>query len=464
MLKNFLLLFFALRAADLLNLLGGTWLVPKFVAPEDLGAVLPLTTLATLLAIPLYAVAMTALRESSRLRSLKEDEASPASERDGQIRSFVRGVFAASGVAAVIALALAAALLPRYIGRANVSDSLSGYLAVAAALLGCVSPVYLDQLQAAKRFGAVSVIEISAAALRLAVMAALMPIRALTGYFAGGVTKTLVQILGPLVALCRDGQSVPSGDRGRGSYWTHDNILRLLKTFLLLLPYLWLPLQVSFMENDLVRTLLPTADSAGYYMATRISDLMNYITFPILFVMFPYVTDRASRGESYDDLVVKSIGVIVAVSIVAVIVTSFCGERLISLLPNGENYTAYAKHLFMLILFMGCGAAQNIATNAEVAAGRFSFLLWFIPVNGFYLYFLPKLNAYKVAEYSEPLTLENLTGLFFLFAFIRFTLALLVKGLSQMLSDAPDTVKGSRHNHKAAASGPKQQENGKTEP
>lgn len=400
MVRSFILLFLALRAADLLNLAGGMWLVPKYVAPKDLGAVLPLTLFATLAAIPVFAIAMTALRESSRLR---------AEGQDRQLRSFIRGVFAAVGIGAVLVLAVTAAVLPHFIVRFRVSDSLSGYLAVTAAFLGCVAPVYFDQLQAAKKFGYVGIIEVSAAALRLALMAVLMPFRALAGYFAGSVVRPIVQIVGPLLAL--RGTSAADAE----PYWNRENAVRLLKTFFLLLPYLGLPLLVSLTENDLVRTQLSAADSAGYYMATRISDLLNYVSYPLMFVMFPYITDHAAQGKSHTKLTLDCCGIIICIAVLAAVITDLFGAEIISWLPNGKNYTAYATHIPKLFLFMAFGATQTIITNAEFAAGRFTFLWWLIPLNIAYIELLPRL--------MKTPTLDSLVMVFMLFALARMVIA-----------------------------------------
>ena len=427
MLKNFLLLFLALRAADVLNLAGGLYLVPKFVTPDDLGAVLPLTSFATILSIPLFAIAMTALRESARLRSLRGETSRSSAESARQLRSFVRGVFAAVGIIAALTLAVTAAVLPRYLVRLHVADSLSGHLAVVAAFLGCVSPVYLDQLQAAKRFGCVGAIEISAAALRLAAMAVIMPFRALAGYFAGSVVKHLVQILGPLLVLGRSSGILSAAETDETirscSYWTRSNFLRLARDFSLLLPYLALPMIVSFTENDLVRTLLASEDSAGYYMATRISDLMNYITFPILFVTFPYVTDKASRGESYRKTVLHACLIVIGIAVLGAAVTGVFGPGIISLLPNGGNYVRYASHLPMLFLFMGFGAVQSIITNGEVAAGKFSFLRWLIPLNVAYAALLPRL--------VKSASLKLLVAIFAIFALVRMICAVSQLGFTR---------------------------------
>ena len=392
-----------MRAADVLNLAGGMWLVPKYVAPEDLGAVLPLTSFATLAAIPVFAIAMAALRESSRLR---------AEGQDRQLRSFIRGVFAAVGIGAVLVLAVTAAVLPHFIVRFRVSDSLSGYLAVTAAFLGCVAPVYFDQLQAAKKFGYVGIIEVSAAAMRLGVMAVIMPFRALAGYFAGSVVKPLVQILGSAISVWR---ATPRAAAEDIPYWTRSNLLRLTKTFFLLLPYLGLPLLVSLTENDLVRTQLSAADSAGYYMATRISDLVNYVSYPLMFVMFPYVTDHAAQGKSHTKLTLNCCGIVICIAVLAAVITDLFGTEIISWLPNGENYTAYATHIPKLFLFMAFGAAQSIITNAEFAAGRFTFLWWLIPLNIAYIELLPRL--------MKTPALDSLVMVFMLFALARMVIA-----------------------------------------
>ena len=427
MVRNFILLFLALRAADLLNLAGGLYLVPRFVSHEDLGAVLPLTTFATFVAIPLFAIAMTALRESASLRASGEHQ---------QLRIFTRGVFAAVGIFAILTLAVTAALLPHYLVRLHIDDSLAGYLVITAAFLGCVSPVYIDQLQAAKRFGCAGSIEVSAAAMRLAVMAVIMPFRALAGYFAGSVAKPLTQILGSLFILASGRGIIAKCGETCPPYWTRTNLLRLAKTFFLLLPYLALPILSSWMENDLVRTLLKSEDSAGYYMATRISDLMNYITYPILFVMFPYVTDKASRGESYQKTILRFTYSIICIAILGAVITGSFGQKIIALLPNGENYVNYAEHLPMLFLFMGFGAAQSIITNGEVAAGRFLFLWWLIPLNIAYVILMPR--------FMKTPSLGQLIAAFMLFALARLTCAVVQFKFSRTADASSDSDKNVR--------------------
>ena len=70
--KHSLLLFLALRIGDVVNLAAGMWFVPKYVSPEEIGAVLPLTSFATLLSLPVFAFAMTVMKESAWLAAKGE--------------------------------------------------------------------------------------------------------------------------------------------------------------------------------------------------------------------------------------------------------------------------------------------------------------------------------------------------------------------------------------------------------
>ena len=107
-LRHSALLFLALRAGDLVNLAAGLWFVPKFVSPGDIGAVLPLTSFATFAALPVFAFAMTMMRESAVL--------SAHGER-GRLKSLLAGVFAAVAVGTAVVLAATAWLVPRFAAR-----------------------------------------------------------------------------------------------------------------------------------------------------------------------------------------------------------------------------------------------------------------------------------------------------------------------------------------------------------
>ena len=97
--KSAILLFLALRAGDLVSAAAGMWFVPRYVSPEDIGAVLPVTSFATFLSLPVFAFAMTVMKESAWLATNGER---------GKIKSLLRGVFVTTGIILVVVLAVSA--------------------------------------------------------------------------------------------------------------------------------------------------------------------------------------------------------------------------------------------------------------------------------------------------------------------------------------------------------------------
>jgi len=329
----------------------------------------------------------------------------------GQLKSLWRGVFIAIGILALLSLALTAAFLPRYLKAMRVADAAAGFFVLAAALLGSVAPVYTDALQAVKRFRALGTIEFSAAVARLATLAVAMPFRAFAGYFAGSAMQPLVRIAASVFALRRE--LAVRAER----WWTRENAKRLFVRFGLVLLYLAPPMAVANIEQDLVRQVLPSVDSAGYYIVTRLSDLMNYLTFPLLIVLFPYAAEAERNGKSTFSLVTKTSLVTLLTAAALGIVYALWGRPILSLIPNGAGYAAYLRHLPILLAITALTACQTFFTNAEVAAGRFKFLWWFVPMNAAYA------AALEVGITNYELRMKDLLSFFLVGAILRFVCA-----------------------------------------
>ena len=398
MIRHTLFLFLALRASDVITLLGALYFVPKHVAAEELGAILPATSFATFLALPLFAFAMTVMKEASVLA---------AENRRGELKALLRGAFAAGAAAIAILLMLAGALVPAFLAKMKIADSAVGFFVLATAFLGCVAPVFTDQLQSTRRFAALGAIEVGAALLRLLVLVVTMPFRALAGFFAGNATVPVIRIAGAIWAL-RAELRVPAKP-----FWTQTAVRRIALAFLAVLVYQFATMGVALYEQTALRTLLPTAASAGYFMLTRLSDLLNYLTLPLILVLFPYTAAIAQRGETTTALVRKSIAVAFGAATILSLVYALWGAELISFIPHGEEYAGFAPLLPLLVLIGALTAGQVFYTNTEVSAARFGFLRWLVPLN------LAELAALHVLGPR----LDSLTGflsLFLAFAAIRF--------------------------------------------
>ena len=368
--RHAILLFLAMRIGDFVNVAAGMWFVPKYVKPEDIGAVLPITSFATFLSLPVFAFAMTVMKESACLAATGER---------GRIKSLLSGVFVAVSVATVAVLGATAALMPRFLVAMRVSDGIAGFLVVAAAFLGCVAPVYTDALQSLKRFRSLAAIEVVGSLVRFLMMFAVMPVRALAGYFAGQAALPVFRIAGSVFMLRRD-ISIRAEP-----FWNRNAVRRMTVAFGLILAYQAMPMAASLLEQSMIRTALSSVDSAGYYMVSRFADFLHYLTFPLLLVMFPYTAAAARKGECTCPYVIKCSAVTLAVSVLMAVVYAFFGEELLLLMPNGKSYIAYVKYMPWLVLINALTTCQVFYANAEVSAGRFGFLLWFAPLHLIYM-------------------------------------------------------------------------------
>jgi hypothetical protein len=222
-------------------------------------------------------------------------------------------------------------------------------------------------------------IEVGGSFVRFLVMLAVMPVRALAGYFAGQAALPVFRIAGSVFMLRRD-MSIRAEP-----FWDRDAVRRMTTAFGLILVYQAIPMVSSLLEQTMIRTVLPSVDSAGYYMVSRFADFLHYLTFPLLLVMFPYTATAARKGVSTCPYVVKCSAVTLAVSMVMAIAYAFFGEELLSLMPNGEKYITYVKYMPWLVLINALTSCQVFYANAEVSAGRFGFLWWFLPLHLIYM-------------------------------------------------------------------------------
>ena len=404
-LKHAVLLFLAMRLGDFVNVAAGMWFVPKYVKPEDIGAVLPLASFATFLSLPMFAFAMTVMKETAWLA---------ANGERGKVKSLLSGVFAASAAVMLAVAGVSAVAMPHFLGAIGVSDAASGFLVVVAAFLGCVAPVYTDALQSLRRFRSLAAIEAAGSLVRFAVMFAVMPLKALAGYFAGQAALPLFRMFGSVFALRRD-LSIPSKP-----FWNGETARRVATAFAAVLAYQAIPMASSLVEQTVLRTSLPVRDSAGYYMVSRFADFLYCLTFPLLLVMFPYTANAAQKGGSTVPYVAKCSIATLAVAALAATAYFFFGARLLSLMPNGADYLDYAGYMPWLVLANALTSCQVFYANAEVSAGRFGFLRWLVPLHLAYAAVLQMLGHAGV-ELSMPV----LVACFSAIALLRFVFSVL---------------------------------------
>lgn len=374
-----LMLFCACRVADVINAFVGLWLVPKYVGQAELGAVLPLANFAAFIAIPASAFATVFMKEVNSLSTNGET---------GKMKSLVRGVFMTMGVLLVISAVAAKLALPLFLERMRLAEGMLGFLVIASAFAGCAAPVYSNVLQAMKRFEEISLMNILSAPVRFLVMFFTMPFRAISGYFAGQTAAPMFTIVLSVVFLRKD-------FRVRAEpYWNMGVVRKLSRLFAAVLAYQMFPSIAGLVEAMVIRQRLPEVESGAYYMVTRFYELACFVNGTLLAVMFPYTAELSEKGESTKPLVIKASVVTLAFGAILTILFALGGEIVLSLLPNGHEYSKFAWAIPCMIIMATMIAMVSYHTNTEISAGRFAFLKWWIPFHVFCPVFLLFVTGY----------------------------------------------------------------------
>ena len=361
-----LMLFCACRAADVLNAFVGLWLVPKYVDPSELGAVMPLTQFANFLAIPVAAFANTFRNELTRLSIAKEF---------GKLKTLMRGVFAATAVFLFVAIVVARFLLPAFLERIRIVEGSLGLVIIAASFVGAVAPIYSNALQALKKFKAQSLLSIVGAPVRLITMLLAMPFRAITGYFIGQAATPVFSIAASVIALRKE-LAVKAEP-----YWSRETLKKFSS---LLAIFMASGLAGGFfllVESTVLRQRLPDLDSAGYYMATRFSEIAGFLAATLSFTIFPFAAEKSAAGEDTRPLLLKVIGANALFCLALAVPFLFCGRWILSILPHGDQYAAYWWSVPWLIGITFLVSIIGFFTTAEISANRFGFMKWMIPID-----------------------------------------------------------------------------------
>ena len=397
-----LMLFCAMRAADCLNVFVGLWLVPKYVEPSELGAVLPLTQFAAFLAIPIGVFASTFRSELTTL---------VVNRRFGQMKTLMRGVFIATAIFLFLAIVICRFVLPAYLERIRVVEGSLGIVILVASFVGAVSPIYNSALQPLKKFKASSAIAVLSAPLRLAVMLVMMPFRALTGYFVGQCAVPVAQIIGSVFCLRKE-LSAPAEP-----YWSREIVRRFGRYFLIFGVSSVVSGFSSLVESTILRQRLPEIESAAYYMVTRFSDISWFLAMTLTFTLFPFTAELAAKGKDTRPLVIKSALAVFLSNAALAAFFWLSGERILELLPNGSEYSSYWWTIPWAVTIASFTLFANLYTTAETSAFRFGYMKWMIPLTLVYpaaLLFVTGygyFTAYIPSSWADFLSTHNVTSL-----------------------------------------------------
>ena len=397
-----LMLFVACRAADLLNAFVGLWLVPKYVNPSELGAVLPLTQFANFLAIPITAFACAFRNEVSRLAVSKEF---------GKLKTLMRGVFIAAAIFLFVAIVVARFTMPLLLERIRIVEGSLGIIIIATSFVGNILPIYANALQALKKFREQSIINVVSAPIRLIVMLITMPFRAITGYFAGQASVPAFNIAASVFSLRKEFSAKAE------PYWSQETIRKFSVLFAIFLTSGASGSFCALVESTIIRQRLPDLDSAAYYMATRFSEIAGFLYCAIVFTIFPFTADLAARGKDIRPLLLKTTIATISFGAVVAMPFLFFGRAILSFLPNGDMYAAYWWAIPWMIGISTLSSIFGIYNMAKVSANSFSYMKWVISFQILYTALLlivtghGYFNGIIPSQWTKFLTFHNISSL-----------------------------------------------------
>ena len=350
-----LMLFVACRSGDAIQAFIGLWLVPKYVGAEELGAVLPLQSLAGFLTTPLAIVAVVFSKYVNVYATRGEY---------GKVKCFIRDVFSTTAVLFFVCLAGAYLVMPFFYERLRVASGSLTFLILLCGLMGNVSTIVASAQQGLKRFKTMSVMNILGAPIRLVTLLVAMPFRALSGYILGQTTPaattsalSILDIRRALKGYAPD----PSWRRDLPAIWRY------------LWPYALCTVVGTFastMVATVYRQRLPGVESAAYYMLTRFSDIAAFVAATIGLILFPLASEAHEKGKEDRSLVTRSVLTTIGGAFALALVFWVVARPVFSLTETWRVYLPYTPLLPILTVSTGIGLSSGIISNYELACNR----------------------------------------------------------------------------------------------
>ena len=371
------LLFVAQRVSDVINAAVGLWLVPKYVSMDELGAVLPLTNVGTMLALPLSLISLPFLKFLNQYMR---------QGTYGKAKKLLRDTLFFSAGLLILLLVLSPIMLPAVFERMRIENGRLGVLIMTTGVVTALSPMFLTIMQAQKLFRAMALFSLIMAALRMATMCVCLPIRGLSGYFVGQIVPNLF-FFGAVLLISRQtfGKTVrcepylSESWRAIARYSAAPILYALSATF------------ATTVHAFVIRRCLPDVDSAAYYMLMRFAEIALTIGTTCALILFPLAADETTTDAKRSRLLLQALAVPLAGGIAFTAAITPMVWMLFRHVPDWLCYLPYMPHLAVLCLAGAINGAIHCYFTFQCARGVFNFIPLFcilLVIEGVFLYCL----------------------------------------------------------------------------
>jgi len=360
-----IILFVAQRFGDVLNIYIGLWLVPKYVAQDQLGALLPLTQIAGVLGLPL-AIILTPFSKFINTFGAKEEY--------GKIKALLLDVLMVVGISSVVIGIYTWHAAPLIFERLRISSTRLIWLICGITVTSLVIPLINGALSALKKFRLMSITGFVSTPIRLAVLLLLLPISGLLGYFASQLALNLVIC----VIACWGLRGLISREIKRESYFSHSReMIAYTLPFVIMTGVGTLSSAVQYL---VIRQRLPDVESAAFYFCSRFAEIPNMIWASIGTVFFPHISDAFEKGKSTQRMLINVLAIsVVGGGIIALLLGISMGW-VFDQFGQWANYRPYAYLTGWLALTNVFRVGFTIFVIHEIACRRFGFLIYSAPL------------------------------------------------------------------------------------
>lgn len=384
------ILFCVQRLGDVINMVIGLYLVPKYVPQQELGAVLPLTKIGSILVLPL----------SILLIPFKKFLNTYATHGEfGKIKRLLIDMFILSSALAAGVFVYARFFMPAVFERMRVSDGRLGLLIVVSGVIGALAPVLGTTLEALKRFRLIAVTSLFSAPLRLLTVLVFMPIRALSGYFMGQILPDLFSMG---VALWHLGHLL--GAKVKSVNYLKADGRAMFRYAVPIAVMLVFGSLIYVTEAFVIRHRLPDIESAAYYMISRFAEIGNYFGNTVIMVLFPLVAERHEQGKKSSNMLNQSLGAILGAGALLAVCFHLFGGHLLAATAAWRVYVAFAPQMVFLTVILCLRSATWCYITHEMACSRFSYIYYYSCINVLEVVCLYGLSGYLFFKPYVPET------------------------------------------------------------
>ncbi len=362
------LMFAVSRMGDVVNMAIGLWLVPRFVSPQELGALLPVMNFSSVYALPLSVLLLPAPKFLNVFASRGEG---------GKARTLLRDVMLATGIYTLLMVVFIFWTGDAVLLRLKLADRRMLWPVAGFAMVTVIAPVLAAAQQAFKLFRSTLVAGCALPYVRLAGMLACLPLLGGLGYLLAqfGMGVAGLMIAGGAVWL-----TLRKMER-RESYRVHWREMMWYALPLVLITVAG-RLQMT-VEGMAVRQRLPEEVSAGYFFVTMFGAIPTYFIGAVTPFLWVLISDKFERGERTEGLMWQSLAFNFTVGGMVTAMTAFVAPLVFNLPGDWpwKPYAAYANYVWVMCLLNVIRSGLMMFTTHETACRRFGFMWYTVPAS-----------------------------------------------------------------------------------